>query len=299
MMSKYEITYGQWKEVLDWAESKGGYTFVSSQKGAPLFKNASSGTALTDDNKYLPVALQIAWRDVVVWCNALSEYTGREPVYYIDKDTDNTFDEDETLKASSNTTSNYISNLQPIDKVKMDKTKNGYRLPTEVEWEFAARGADPSSEPGSAWMNRFAGTDDPLEVTKYAYVLLNTASDPMGIQVGKRLPLVLPNGSKLYDMAGNAAEYCWDWVNQSALNKALDETLNSLPDGPAEPTSNLKTRIIRDITGNQYIFPNSSLYNPLTVILRRGVDSKTKGSSSTNAAGIRIVRKLNGNELGE
>jgi formylglycine-generating enzyme required for sulfatase activity len=143
-MSKYEITYGQWHEVVRWATAgERGYTFANS--GYPASKTAAEeGEEPNSETRDVPV-IGINWRDVIVWCNALSEYTGKQPVYYLDENKNGSIDEGEELvrvsssEAASAVNADNVYALD-IDYVMMDKAKNGYRLPLEAEWEFAARG---------------------------------------------------------------------------------------------------------------------------------------------------------------
>ncbi len=79
----------------------------------------------------------VTWFDAVYFCNEKSKKEGLDPAYKI-----------EILDVEDN----HIT----VAKVELDMNKNGYRLPTVAEWEYAARGADPSS---AAWDYIFSGTD--------------------------------------------------------------------------------------------------------------------------------------------
>jgi formylglycine-generating enzyme required for sulfatase activity len=87
----------------------------------------------------------------------------------------------------------------------MDKTKSGYRLPTEAEMEFAARGADPAN---AAWLFRYAGGDT-ADADAVAWYHGNSpyALKPAGGKTANRLGI--------HDLSGNAQEWCWDWMNYS------------------------------------------------------------------------------------
>ena len=125
-------------------------------------------------------AVAISWNGAVEFCNALSKLAGLEPCY----------------------------NLETWD---CDFTKNGYRLPTEAEWEYACRAGTSTVY--------FTG-DDPAGLEPYAWFNQKTETANERV-VGRKKP----NQFGLYDMLGNVREWCNDWYLHGLLRPKSRRTI--------------------------------------------------------------------------
>lgn len=202
LMMKQEVTFGEWKSVRNWA-LENGYTF----------SNPGEGKAANH-----PVQT-VSWHDAVKWCNAKSEMDSRTPCY----------------RAGGNVYRNGESTPT------CNWSANGYRLPTEAEWEKAARGGTIGKR--FPWGNTINH-----KAANYVNGKLSYESPQGGgyhpIYATGGFPYTSPAGSfaaNAYgfdDMAGNVWEWCWDWYGQTYY---ADPASGNHPKGPPSGT----LRVIR------------------------------------------------------
>lgn len=141
-MSKYMVSYNTWYYVRQWA-IKNGYQFInegcegmytSGNNAGVYYKFNEGGVPKVEE---MP-ATGMSWRDTIIWCNALSQMLGLQPVYCSDADFTTPL-KDSTQSTTGFADKNWDKTPGKIDNPYVNPKANGYRLPYTAEWEYAAR----------------------------------------------------------------------------------------------------------------------------------------------------------------
>ena len=165
-MGKYEVTQAEWSQYMpaeSWSSTHGvGDTYP---------------------------AYYVNWYKTIKFCNLRSMAEGLTPCYTINSSTD-----------PADWGAVPTSNDATWDAAICNWSANGYRLPSEAEWEYAARGGLHHGD-----NFRYSGCHEQSDLTNYAWYSANSdfSTHPVGTK--------LPNQLGLYDMSGNLWEWCWDW----------------------------------------------------------------------------------------
>lgn len=232
-MKATEVTWTEWNAVRNSAAIN-GYNDISP---------GGNGTAGLDAD--LNPVVGITWWDALKWCNLKSQLEKRKPAY---------------------NTANGEVFKNKTGRIKVDWSSNGYRLPTEAEWEYACREGRASKWAFHTGQIKETGDGKDRNMDQAGWYVVNSNGGPHPV-AGKDA-----NSLKLYDMHGNAAEWCWD------VSVTLGTRDVTNPRGPDD--------------GERRIVRGGSWNDPARVCRAAARGSLIPGATPDRTVGFRLVRPL-------
>ena len=247
-MGSPEDEYGRQYDEVQHLVSVSSFYMAKYAVTQELFFSVEKKSPSNYDGNNVPV-VDVSWYDAIEFCNSLSKQLGLDPYYEIDKniiDPSNEYNY-EDIKWS----------------VLRNSQSNGMRLPTEAEWEFAARGGVE----GMKEYQVYAGSMQIDDVACFGYFIDGACKDAGPRSVGSKLA----NRLGIYDMCGNVEEWCFDWYDSYDV-LAVKNPIGA-PSG--------RYRILR-----------GGSWNDDAIVCRSAKRSMSASSGKGSSIGFRLVRNF-------
>ncbi len=219
-----------------------------------------------------------SWYDAIVYCNLRSIDDGLAPVYSLGGEKDprkwQYIVKDETTGKCSGPATNCSAAVKTAwNNIAFDTSANGWRIPTEAEWEYLARGG---SLTGTQY--DYSGSNSIGAVAWHTGNAGNATHAVMTAPTGSK-DTSKPNALGIYDMTGNVWEVCWDWGGSAYGEEYV------YPITPSTPATGVDTGIRRVVRGGSYNYGVAQSY-----VYYRGVNNEPQDRWENS--GFRVVRNL-------